>query len=363
MTDAENNVDGSRAEDDQRYQSILNRHPAPEPPFLYGVITTGIYCRPGCRARTPNRENVVYFDSTRQAEQQGYRPCKKCRPQQKRNLTHLEQKIIVACRCLERADVLPSLEALALAAGYSPAHFHRFFKKTVGITPRQYYLKHRSDRLRESLAAGTAVGEAIYAAGFESLSAAYNRNDDRLSMTPKNYQRGGEGIRIVYGTAACYLGIVLVAATDRGICAVELGDSDDQLHALLVDRFPNAQIERGGRDLEHLIAAVVAHVENPVQGGELPLDIKGTAFQQLVWAALRRIEPGKTTNYSEIARQIGRPAAVRAVAGACGANRIAVLIPCHRVLTKDGKISGYRWGVARKQLLLDKEKRTGPDKN
>ena len=201
------------------------------------------------------------------------------------------------------------------------------------------------------------MGEAIYAAGFESLSGAYNRNDDRLAMTPKNYRRGGAGIRIVYGTASCSLGIVLVAATDRGICVVELGDSDDQLHALLVDRFPNAEIVRGGKDLEQLIAAVVAQVDNPAPGFDLPLDIQGTVFQQMVWAALRHIKPGKTTSYSEIARQIGRPAAVRAVAGACGANRIAVLIPCHRVLTKDGSISGYRWGVRRKKLLLEKEKK------
>ena len=343
--------------DEIRYEAIRRRQKAGDSYFLYGVMTTGIYCRPECSARTPNRENVVFFDNRRQAEQQGYRPCRKCRPELNRESEHHVQKIIRACRHLEAAASLPSLERLAREAGYSPSHFHRLFRKIVGITPRQYYLKHRSDRLCRNLASGAAVGEAIYAAGYESLSGAYNRNADRLAMTPKSYRQGGAGVKIFYGTAACYLGIVMVAVTDRGICAVELGDSEAQVFGLLRDRFPKAEIEQGETNLQWLVDKVVAHLEYPAQSFDLPLDIQGTAFQHRVWAALRQIEPGTTSSYSAIAEQIGRPSAARAVAGACGANRIAVLIPCHRVLTKERKISGYRWGAERKKLLLEKEKK------
>jgi AraC family transcriptional regulator of adaptative response/methylated-DNA-[protein]-cysteine methyltransferase len=266
--------------------------------------------------------------------------------------------IIRACRRLQQDETQPRLETLADEAGLSPAYFHRLFKKIVGITPRQYYLYHRTDRLRLKLANGEDVGAAIFSAGFSSLSGAYNKNDDRLAMTPKKYQQGGHDVQILYGSSHCYLGVVLVAATDRGICAVELGEGEEEVRAHLHTRFPKAEIKRGGPEFQNLIEAVVDHIDHPSQEFKLPLDIQGTSFQQQVWGALRTIQPGNISSYSEIAEQIGRPSAARAVAGACAANKIAVLIPCHRVLAKDKNISGYRWGRERKKLILEKEKKT-----
>ena len=350
-------LDDQAALDKKRYEAIRRRERADEDIFFYAVVTTGIYCRPGCSARTPNRENVVFFETVLQAEQQGYRPCRKCRPELNRGSEGREKLIVAACRRLEQDEAEPSLRTLAEEAGMSPSYFHRLFKKMVGITPRQYYVKHRSDRLRRKLADGNDVGASIFSAGFASLSGAYNRNDDRLAMTPKRIRQGGMGVRILYGTSSCYLGIVLVAATGRGICAVELGDSEEQVYSFLGDQFPKAEFEQGGKEFQGLITAVVGHIDNPSQRFDLPLDIQGTAFQQQVWETLRTIEPGNISSYSEIAEQIGKPAAARAVAGACAANKIAVLIPCHRVLTKNKKISGYRWGRERKRLMLEKEKK------
>lgn len=348
--------DSSAALDEIRYEAIRRREIDGSDTFFYAVMTTGIYCRPGCSARTPNRENVVFFDSPQQAEQQGYRPCRKCRPELTRASEVHEKLVINACRRLQHDETQPRLETLAEEAGLSPSYFHRLFKKIVGITPRQYYLNHRTDRLRRKLTDGDDVGAAIFSAGFNSLSGAYNRNDDRLAMTPKIIRQGGRNVRILYGSSYCYLGIVLVAATDRGICAVELGESEEQVCTNLYERFPRAEFERGGPEFQELVKAVVDHIDHPAPEFDLPLDIQGTSFQQQVWEALRTIEPGNTSCYSEIAKQIGKPAAARAVAGACAENKIAVLIPCHRVLTKGNKISGYRWGRERKRQILEKER-------
>jgi AraC family transcriptional regulator of adaptative response/methylated-DNA-[protein]-cysteine methyltransferase len=356
-TDIEMKTSNRSDRDEKRWRAIVSRESESGDPFFYGVLTTGIYCRPGCSARTPNRENVVFFETSAEAEQQGYRSCRKCRPDRQRAFQDRETLIIEACRRLEKERSPVALKTLAEEAGLSPSYFHRLFKKIVGITPRQYYLKHRSDRFRRKLADGSSVAEAIYSAGFESLSGAYNRNDDRLAMTPKNYRKGAEGMQIVYGTAPCYLGCVLVAATARGVCAIELGDSEEQVYANLCSIFPKASIRRGAPQFHKLVKAVIQHLDNPFEKCQLPLDIQGTSFQQKVWEALRKIKPGTTTSYGELARQLGTPAAVRAVGGACAANKIAVLIPCHRVLTKDKKISGYRWGKLRKKLLLEKEKK------
>jgi AraC family transcriptional regulator of adaptative response/methylated-DNA-[protein]-cysteine methyltransferase len=348
--------DNSAALDEIRYEAIRRREIDCRDTFFYAVLTTGIYCRPGCSARTPNRENVIFFDSPMQAEQGGYRPCRKCRPELTRISEVHEMLIINACRRLQQDETQTRLETLAEEAGLSPSYFHRLFKKIVGITPRQYYLNHRADRLRRKLAEGDDVGAAIFSAGFSSLSGAYNRNNDRLAMPPKKIRQGGHNVRILYGDSHCYLGIVLVAATARGICAVELGETEEQVYTTLCKRYPRAEIEHGGPEFQELIKAVVEHIDHPAQEFDLPLDIQGTSFQQQVWEALRTIEPGNTSSYSEIAQQIGKPAAARAVAGACAANKLAVLIPCHRVLAKDRKISGYRWGPERKRKILDKEK-------
>jgi AraC family transcriptional regulator of adaptative response/methylated-DNA-[protein]-cysteine methyltransferase len=343
--------------DEGRYETVRSRLAGHGDEFFYAVITTGVYCRPGCSSRTPNRQNILFFDTALQAESQGYRPCKKCRPDLKRGSVDHEAMIIKTCRRLERDKSPPGLEALAKEAGLSPSYFHRLFKKFVGITPRQYYLTRRSARLRRNLAAGNDVGRAILEAGFGSLSSAYNRNDDRLAMNHKAFRRGGSGIVIKYGTSSCYLGIVLVAATERGICAVELGDSEEQVYSLLHDQFPGAEIEKGRPGFQDLIEAVVDHLDNPSLSVNLPLDIQGTSFQQQVWKALSTIAPGNTACYSEIAAQIGKPTAARAVAGACAANKIAALIPCHRAVAKNNDLSGYRWGRERKRMMLDKEKK------
>ena len=340
-----------------KWKALVNRDKSSEGDFFYGVITTGVYCRPNCGSRTPNRINVEFFDTRDQAEAQGYRPCKRCRPDENGDDVQRQPVIVAACRRLQHSTRPPTLAELASEAGMSPHHFHRLFKKTVGITPRNYYAKHRADRLREALVQGSMIGEAIYAAGFQSLSGAYNKDQDQFAMSMKAFKNGAEGVVIMYGTASCFLGQAMVAATRKGICMVELGDSPEQLVDRLTERFPYANIRSGDKDFQALVKKVIIQIENPQGQALLPLDIQGTVFQQKVWKALRGIEPGNTSTYSAIAAQIGRPTAVRAVAGACAANKIAVLIPCHRVLTKDNKISGYRWGEKRKKLLLDKEKK------
>lgn len=340
-----------------KWKALVNCDNTFDGDFFYGVLTTGVYCRPSCSSRKPNRVNVEFFATREQAEAQGYRPCKKCRPDENGDNEKEQHLIVTACRRLEHSTSPPTLAELAAEAGMSPHHFHRLFKKTVGITPRNYYAKHRADRLREALVAGSKVGEAIYAAGFESLSGAYNKDQDQFAMSMKAFKNGAEGVVIMYGTASCFLGQAMVAATRKGICMVELGDTPEQLVDKLTELFPHAKVRRGDKDFQTLVEKVITQIESPQSQVDLPLDIQGTVFQQKVWRALRGIEPGNTSSYSAIATQIGQPTAVRAVAGACAANKIAVLIPCHRVLTKDNKISGYRWGKGRKKLLLEKERK------
>lgn len=343
--------------DQVRWQRVLEKDTGEDATFYYAVMTTGVYCRPGCKARTPRRHNVEFFDSAEDAEQHGYRPCKKCSPGRVTNEEIIREKIVQACRYIERTSGAIALKDLAAQIGMSPYHFHRCFKKAIGITPHQYYLKQRADRLKQSLAINETVAEAAFSAGFESLSGAYNNRIDQLGMPPGTYRDGGQDIKIIFEIARCSLGFVLVALTSRGICAVELGDDPVEMAGEFKKRFPQSKMEKGDETFQRMIEAVVKGVENPEILPDLPIDIQGTAFQHKVWNALRSIEPGKTCSYSEVAEMIGKPMAVRAVANACAANKIAVLIPCHRVLTKNDKISGYRWGKERKEELLKREKK------
>lgn len=323
--------------------------------FVYAVRSTGVYCRPSCPSRAARPENLSFHAGPAAAEAAGFRPCRRCRPDEPALAERQAETVTRACRLIEAAETPPSLDALARASGLSPFHFHRTFKAVTGVTPTAYARAHRAARATESLAQGKSVTESLYAAGYGAPSRFYADGAERLGMSPSAYRRGGAGERIASAVASCALGLVLVAATERGICAILLGDDEETLRQDLGMRFPKAEIVGGAADFAETVRAVVRLVETPGAAFALPLDIGGTAFQHRVWAALRRIPPGATASYAEIARAIGAPAAVRAVAMACGANRIAVAIPCHRVVRSDGALSGYRWGTARKAALLARE--------
>lgn len=344
--------------DTSRWQAVVDNDRRADNNFCYGVITTGIFCRPSCTSRLPNRENTVFFHTPADAIAAGYRPCKRCRPESTAPEALIQHKIVHACRLLEQKETPPKLADLAQEVGLSPYHFHRLFRKIVGITPKQYASTHRSGRLKQELATGHSVTDAIYNAGYSSSSTIYTKSQERLAMKPKEYRKGGAGLNIHYGIAQCSLGWLIIGVTDRGICAIELADTPQDLPALIHNRFPKARIEKGGDDLSSLLQDTIRLVNYPKQQNKLPLDIQGTAFQQQVWAILQQIQPGQTLSYTEVAEKLGRPEAVRAVATACAANKLAVAIPCHRVVSKTGKLSGYRWGLERKKKLLQKEQGT-----
>jgi AraC family transcriptional regulator of adaptative response/methylated-DNA-[protein]-cysteine methyltransferase len=260
-----------------------------------------------------------------------------------------------ACRFIEQAETLPCLDTLAEAAGMSRYHFHRIFKALTGVTPKAYAAAHRAQRVRDELSRTATVTEAIYGAGFQSNGRFYATSTEVLGMTPSQFRSGGHGTSIRFAVGQCSLGSILVAVTDKGVCAILLGDAPETLVDDLQDRFPRAQLIGGDTDFEHVVARVIGFVEAPTLGLDLPLDVRGTAFQQRVWQALRAIPAGATVSYKDIARRIGAPKALRAVAQACAANSIAVAIPCHRVVRHDGTLSGYRWGVERKRMLLERE--------
>ncbi len=322
--------------------------------FLYGVLTTGVFCRPSCKARRPLRENVRFFREAKEAVRAGLRPCKRCKPTDTQG-GDSTARIAAACRRIEAAEATPPLADLAREAGLSPFHFHRLFKAATGLTPKAYAQAVKSGRMREGLSDARSVTEAIYAAGYSSSSRFYEADAQALGMAPSRYRSGGKGIRIRYAVEPCWLGLALIAATEKGICALFFGDDEATLVAELRDRFPAAAIEPGGKALDAEVRAALQAVEEPNEAGNLPLDIRGTAFQQRVWQALRSVPAGRTATYTEIARQIGDERAVRAVAGACAANPVAVAIPCHRIVRKSGDLSGYRWGVERKRQLLTRE--------
>lgn len=338
------------AETDPRWESLQRRESAD---FFYSVKTTGVYCRPDCPSRLPKPENVAFYNDCEGAEAAGFRPCLRCKPRGDNRQARQAEMIADVCRFIEDAEDAPSLDHMAARAGLSPHHFHRLFKSVTGLTPRAYGDAHRARKVREGLSAGEAVTAALYEAGYGSSGRFYERSNAILGMTPKAFQSGGAGdIRFALGQ--CSLGVILVAQSDKGICAITLGDDAEALVNDLQDRFPKANLMGADAGFETIVAQVVGMIDRN-QALDLPLDIRGTAFQQRVWQALRAIPAGETRAYAEVAEMIGSPAAVRAVAGACAANALAVAIPCHRVVRTDGTLSGYRWGVDRKRALLLKE--------
>jgi AraC family transcriptional regulator of adaptative response/methylated-DNA-[protein]-cysteine methyltransferase len=340
---------------DARWEAVRRRDPAADGAFYYSVRTTGVYCRPSCAARLARRENVDFHLTREDAERAGFRPCKRCRPNEAGLAERHAAAVAKACSLIDAADEMPSLDALADAVGLSRYHFHRVFKAVTGVTPKAYADARRGERVRQELARSETVTQAIYGAGFNSNGRFYAASDNLLGMTPTEYRAGGNGNVIRFAVGECSLGSILVAATDKGVCAIEFGDDPDALVHALQDRFPKAQIVGGDHTFEQLVAKVVGFIEAPAQGLDLPLDIRGTAFQKRVWNAIRDIPAGATASYAELARRIGRPSASRAVAQACASNTLAVAIPCHRVVRRDGGLSGYRWGVERKEALLTRE--------
>lgn len=341
---------------DPRWPRVQARDASADGQFFYSVATTGVYCRPSCAARPANPKNVGFHATPAEAEAAGFRPCKRCKPDQPPKSARDAALIAAVCRQIEAAEEPSSLEALAKGAGLSPHHFHRLFKAVTGVTPRAYAAAHRAQRLREGLEGAGTVTEAIYDAGFNSAGRFYEQSGALLGMTPRDWRAGGAGAEIRFAVGQCSLGAILVARSEKGVCAILMDDDPDALVRDLQDRFPKARLIGGDEAFETLVAQVVGLVERPGAGLDLPLDIRGTAFQQRVWEALRAIPAGATATYREIAERIGQPRAVRAVAGACAANALAIAIPCHRVVRNDGSLSGYRWGVERKAALLDREK-------
>jgi AraC family transcriptional regulator of adaptative response/methylated-DNA-[protein]-cysteine methyltransferase len=341
-----------------RWQAMSARDPQADGCFVYAVKTTGIYCRPTCPSRRPKPENVEFFDNAQLAGQAGYRACQRCRPDpENMSLQQQQLKIIEhACQLIDSAEEPPALQTLADAAGLSRFHFHRLFKDIVGVTPKEYATARRVRRLQQDLQSATSVTDAIYEAGFGSSSRVYENADATLGMTPARYRSGGAGIDIYFSVAESALGWLLVAATGKGICSIELADDAESLRQRLQQRFARARlIEDGGR-LQPWLQQVLEFIRAPQRGLDLPLDIRGTAFQRQVWKTLQTIPPGQTASYGEIAQKIGKPQAVRAVAQACAGNNIALVIPCHRVVRSDGSSGGYRWGNERKKQLLSRER-------
>lgn len=349
------NKPSSWTTDNARWQAIVERNKTADDHFVYAVRTTGVYCLPSSAARLPKRENVEFFDTPEAAEQQGYRPSKRLRRGQAALENNYAEKIATACRYIEQHEDDVMLADIASYVGVSRYHFHRLFKASTGLTPKAYANAHRNQRLRDKLNDSASVTDAIFDAGFNSNSRFYETSSAMLGMTPKAWRAGGQGTRIYFALGVCSMGDILVAQSAKGICAILLGDDASLLLEDLQDKFPQAELIGGDEKFEQLISHVVGFIEAPEIGLDLPLDIRGTAFQQRVWQVLRDIPVGTTVSYTDIAQRIGSPKAVRAVAGACAANMLAVAIPCHRVVRNDGALSGYRWGIERKRVLLNKE--------
>ncbi|WP_420428984.1 bifunctional DNA-binding transcriptional regulator/O6-methylguanine-DNA methyltransferase Ada [Kordiimonas sp.] len=349
-------ADGKYLTDEEKWQAVLRRDKTADGQFFFSVATTGVFCRPSCGARQPRRENVDFHTSPLDAETAGFRACKRCKPTETPTWHERTDLVAKACRFIEESETAPPLAEVAAHIGLSPYHFHRVFKEVTGVTPKAYATSHRTKNVKGSLKESRTVTEAIYDAGYNANSRFYENAQGMLGMTPKEYRAGGSGKTIRYAIAACSLGFVLVGATDRGICTIQLGDDHAGLEAALMSEFPGAVLEEASTELKAWVGTAIAMIEDGKSApATLPLDIRGTAFQQRVWAVLREIPSGETKSYKDVAEAIGSPEAVRAVARACASNRIAVAIPCHRVVRSNGGISGYRWGVERKRVLLEKE--------
>ncbi len=343
----------------QKWSMVLGRDMAGDGEFVYAVKSTGIFCRPTCPSRRPRREQVEFFNTPAEAQQAGYRPCRRCTPQQNSAQT---ETIKAVCRYIENnLESTLSLAELAQRATLSPFHFQRLFKRTLGITPRQYQQARRTEKFKQSLHAAASVTEAIYEAGYSSSSRAYESSAAHLGMTPAEFQRGGKGATINFTVLSTKLGKLLVAVTSRGVCCIRFGESEQDLAKELQQEFSAATLERSDATMQTIAADILGLLEGSSFPREIPLDIRGTVFQQKVWNALRQIPQGETRSYAAVAHSIGKPKAVRAVANACAANPVAVVVPCHRVVQKNGSLGGYRWGVERKTALLAKElqQRTG----
>ncbi len=344
-------------ENDPRWEIVVARDYRADGKFYYSVETTGVYCRPSCAARLARPANVRFHLTCADAESAGFRPCKRCKPNRDSRAIQHAGTIAAACRLIENSEEMPSLEQLADYSKLSVYHFHRVFKAIAGLTPKEYAAAHLGKRVRSGLGRSATVTEAIYDAGYNSNGRFYERSNGVLGMTPSSYRAGAPRTEIRFAVGECSLGSILVARSERGICAILLGEDPDALTRDLQDLFPLASLVGGEADFERLVSKVVGFVEAPALGLDLPLDIRGTAFQRRVWQALSKIPAGSTASYTEIAKRIGSPQSVRAVAQACGANALAVAIPCHRVVRRDGGLSGYRWGVERKAKLLEREAR------
>jgi len=342
--------------DDERWQAVVKRDPRTCDEFVYGVLTTGVYCRPACASRLPNRKNVRFFETSMEAEQAGFRPCKRCRPETPERKEAHALTVLKACKRIDEAETPPSLKELAEGARLSSFHFQRVFKKIIGVTPKQYAMERRAGRFRDHLRKSSTITGAMYDAGFASSSRFYERATVTLGMKPSAYKNGAQDVLIRFAIAPCFLGLILVAATAQGICAIDFGDTIEALKENLRRRFPKAEVQGSDPGFTAMVAKVLAVLEEPHRGRlDLPLDVQGTAFQRRVWLALQEIPPGDTVSYTDVASRIGKPTAARAVARACASNPVAVAIPCHRVVRGNGQLGGYRWGLDRKRVLLERE--------
>jgi len=341
---------------EKRWVAVREKDPDADGQFFFAVKTTRIYCQPTCASRLPNPANVDFFLTAQAAEAAGFRPCKRCRPDQPPERSEQAERIVQACAIIAQADTCPSLQTLAQSVGLSPFYFQRLFHRLVGLTPKQYFAQKRAERVRAALSNGETVTEALYNAGYGSSAQFYSQAAGTLGMKPGQYRNGGQGTEIRYAIQPCFLGWVLIAATQTGLCAIEFGDHPEDLEQALKERFPGADYLGEDPVFTGWVKDVLTFLEQPDRGLNLPLDIQGTAFQRKVWMALQAIPSGARVSYTEIARRIGQPKATRAVAQACARNRLAVAIPCHRVVRENGGLGGYRWGIDRKRQLLERER-------